>query len=186
MSEQTRRNCATLLRRIRWSIRRPRPQRNCWMNWTRRMQNKYEKDERAAQSAALEEIKNRFDRAVGHLEELRKPHWTTTPTFWVALGALVVGVIGIVLTYLAWQNPKAVSEPTAAAKGTPLPLPSPKAQSPTPSPNAAAISLPTPNPAAVVATPKPEAQATPEPKATPIPKEALPPPLAPLLANPKN
>ena len=39
------------------------------------------------------------------LMELKKPHWSITPTFWLTLICAIAAIMACVLTWLAWPKP---------------------------------------------------------------------------------
>ena len=135
------------------------------------------------------EIAARRHREVeSHLSELRKPHWTVVPTFWLVIIGIVVGISAGVISWLAWhrpvQPPAAVSSSASTQSGSasPSPLPASVVQthSSTQLTVARATPLPlpsaTPQPQGTTATPAlvPSAAgttSTPAPQAaTPLPK----------------
>ena len=93
--------------------------------------------------AAMLQIESRIGKVVEHLERMREPHWTTTPTFWVALIADIAGVSGVFLAYWAWQHPKAITASRIEETETLSPEPPPPDQSPKSSPSPGAILAPT-------------------------------------------
>jgi hypothetical protein len=40
-----------------------------------------------------------------HFRALREPHWTTTPTFWLVLLSIAIGLTSCVISWLAWKRP---------------------------------------------------------------------------------
>ncbi len=39
------------------------------------------------------------------VEDLGRPHWTLTPTFWISFGILVVSVVILAVAYMTWKYP---------------------------------------------------------------------------------
>lgn len=40
-----------------------------------------------------------------YFRELKRPHWTVTPTFWVALVGSLAAIAAAIISWFAWQHP---------------------------------------------------------------------------------
>jgi hypothetical protein len=38
------------------------------------------------------------------IEELKKPHWTLVPTFWLVLVGVIAGIVAAFMEILAWKR----------------------------------------------------------------------------------
>ncbi len=59
-----------------------------------------------------EEERNR--KIEGRLEELRKPHWTVLPNFWLTTVAAIAAVVAAMIAWLAWKQPVFPAAPPPA------------------------------------------------------------------------
>jgi hypothetical protein len=52
-----------------------------------------------------EEIESRRHKALStRIEELKKPHWTLVPTFWLVLVGVIAGIVAAVMEVLSWER----------------------------------------------------------------------------------
>ena len=91
-----------------------------------------------------------------HDLEDAEPHWTVTPTFWVALVGTLAAIAAAILAFLAWQYPKEPA-PDASSKSkqssgisTPNPAPVPSS---TTIPSTLPLPIPKPFPSPLIDNP---------------------------------
>lgn len=75
-----------------------------------------------------------------------EPHWTTTPTFYVACVGTVAAIIAAVISFLAWRYPLPAPPPEPPPLASPLPESTPQSLSPAPTPPVSASAPPAPSP----------------------------------------
>lgn len=51
----------------------------------------------------LEEARHR--EVKDQLAELKKPHWTTVPNFWITVVSALAAIVAAILAWLAWRQP---------------------------------------------------------------------------------
>ena len=52
-----------------------------------------------------EEIESRRHKELSaRIEELKKPHWTLVPTFWIVLFGVIAGIVAAVTEVLKWKR----------------------------------------------------------------------------------
>jgi hypothetical protein len=63
-----------------------------------------ERQEHDARNASEEASARRFDDLSRRLDELKKPHWSIVPNFWITVTILILTAIGAIATVLALRH----------------------------------------------------------------------------------